>query len=375
MLHTSLGQREECQVKPEKTPREPTEDLISLLVSDWRPTPRQSLWAIRIAIILCLLLAIGYAYGVTVWDWLKLLIVPAVIAAGGLWFNAQQRDREQNLAHEHAQDEALQAYLDQMSQLLTDEKRPLHRAQTGDSLSMVARARTLAVLSRLGSDRKRSVLQFLYESGLINKGHPVVKLSGVSILSSITGAADLSGVDLAFAYMGDADLSGTLITRANLTFCQLPDTDLREADLSGSKLTNAGLSGADLRLSVLAETKFDGAILDGATLEGVHLWCNDFTGAVLSNAHLRGADFAGSISGPLYSEDPDADFGDAVLTEADLSEADLTDAIITEEQLAQCGSLEGATMPDGQTLRGDTNPDGPTFEEWLKSREEDNSSS
>ena len=30
-------------------------------------------------------------------------------------------------------------------------------------------------------------------------------------------------------------------------------------------------------------------------------------------------------------------------------------------------------MPDGQTLKSDDNPDGPTFKEWLKSkrREED----
>jgi len=205
-------------VEPEKTPRERAEDLISLLVADWRPTLRQGLWAISIAFVLGVLVAIGYAYDITLWDWAKLLIIPAAIAFGGLWFNAQQRDREQNLAREHAQDEALQAYLDQMSQLLTDEKRPLHRAQLGDSLSMVARARTLTVLSRLGSDRKRSVLQFLYESGLINRDNPIVKLSGISILGSITGAADLTGIDLSFAYIGGADLSGTQMVGADLAF-------------------------------------------------------------------------------------------------------------------------------------------------------------
>jgi hypothetical protein len=92
MLHTSSKRREECQVEPEKTLRERAEDLISLLVPDWRPTPRQSLWIIRIGVVLGLLFAIGYTYGVTLWDWIKLLIAPAVIAAGGLWFNAQQRD-------------------------------------------------------------------------------------------------------------------------------------------------------------------------------------------------------------------------------------------------------------------------------------------
>jgi len=35
-------------------------------------------------------------------------------------------------------------------------------------------------------------------------------------------------------------------------------------------------------------------------------------------------------------------------------------------------------MPNGQILKGDTNPDGPTFAEWLKSlksRREENSGS
>ena len=81
-------------MEPDKTPRDRVEDLKSLLVSDWRPTPRQVLWAIRIGIILSLLVAIGYSYDVTLWDWLKLLIVPAVIAAGGLWFNQQQQERQ-----------------------------------------------------------------------------------------------------------------------------------------------------------------------------------------------------------------------------------------------------------------------------------------
>jgi len=53
---------------------------------------------------------------------------------------------------------------------------------------------------------------------------------------------------------------------------------------------------------------------------------------------------------------------------ADLREVDLTDAYVSEEQLRSAKSLEGAIMPDGQILRSNDNPDGPTFEEWLKSK-------
>jgi hypothetical protein len=121
---------------------------------------------VRVVIVLVFVLGIlalvGLPFGISLWEWVKLLIIPAVIAAGGLWFNRQQRGREMEIAGQRAEDEALEAYLDQMLQLLTDKDRPLHEAQLGDSLSTVARARTLTVLSRLdGGDRKRSVLQFL----------------------------------------------------------------------------------------------------------------------------------------------------------------------------------------------------------------------
>ena len=59
-------------MEPEKTPCERAENLIRLLVPDWRPTRQQGLWAIRIGIVLGFLVAIGYSYGITLWDWIKL---------------------------------------------------------------------------------------------------------------------------------------------------------------------------------------------------------------------------------------------------------------------------------------------------------------
>jgi uncharacterized protein YjbI with pentapeptide repeats len=106
-----------------------------------------------------------------------------------------------------------------------------------------------------------------------------------------------------------------------------PIITLRGADLSGANLDDAELSGDSL----------NGAKLSGATLR---------------NAALREADLSG-----------------ADLSDADLSDANLRDAKgVTNEQLSAASSLEGATMPDGQTLKSTTNPDGPIFEDWLKSQ-------
>jgi len=65
-----------------------------------RPTRRQVLWAPGLAAVLAVAVLISYRYDKTLWDWMKLLIVPAVIAGGGLWFNRQQRERELEIARE-----------------------------------------------------------------------------------------------------------------------------------------------------------------------------------------------------------------------------------------------------------------------------------
>jgi uncharacterized protein YjbI with pentapeptide repeats len=229
--------------------------------SRWRPTRRQVLWTGGIVAVLAVVILIGYRYGITLWDWIMLLIVPAVIAGGGLWFNSQQREREQQIANERAQDEALQAYLDQMSQLLADKERPLHRAQPRDSLSTVARARTLTVLPRMEKDRKRSVVQFLYESGLIKKNSLVVELHGADLREANLRRAnlleaDLSGADLRRADLSDADLSGAVLRW----------TELLEADLIGANLSGANLNKADLRESNLRWAYLRKANLCGPTL-------------------------------------------------------------------------------------------------------------
>jgi hypothetical protein len=245
MLHTSPKRREEIQVAPEKTRRERAEDLISLLVPDWRPTPQQVLWAIRIVLLSVLVLGIltlvGRPFDITLWQWLDLLIIPAVLVVGGYLFTRSENRATRVAAEQRAQDEALQAYLDSMSQLVTDKDRPLHRSPRRDRLRTVARARTLTVLSRLDGDRKARVVQFLYESVLIHIEHPIVDLTGADLSGANLRTFSLSGADLVYAELHSADLHGAWLVYANLY-----GADLRGAILSGATLYEANLSDADL---------------------------------------------------------------------------------------------------------------------------------
>ena len=264
------------------------------LQSRGRRIGRQILWTVGVVVTVAAVVFVLNRFFVhhPLWDWLKLLIVPAVLAGGGLWFNAQQREREQRTANARAHDEALQAYLDQMGQLLLDKGRPLRQSKEGDEVRTLARARTLTLLSRLDGARKRSVLQFMYESGLLNKGHRIVGLQ----------QADLSDADLHGAKLSGADLSG--------------------ADLTGARLSHADLSSANLAQAKLVEADLSGAILGtAAPLQTAAYVPTDLEKANLSKANLTG-----------------------IVENLGMDEAAIHNGVIA----AWDASFEGATMPDGQ---------------------------
>lgn len=93
----------------------------------------------------------------------------------------QQRDLDER----RAQDDALQAYLEQMGDLLTDHK--LKEAQPDDAVALLAGAQTLTVLSRLDARRKGDLLFFVYGAGLIPKDNAVLNLLNANLVG-----ADLS---------------------------------------------------------------------------------------------------------------------------------------------------------------------------------------
>jgi uncharacterized protein YjbI with pentapeptide repeats len=273
----------------------------------WPPTKQQVLTIIIIvALALVITMVGGYVLGwewtgfakQTLWNWLGLLIIPVVLVLGGYLFTDSQNHRAQMIAEQRAQDNALQAYLDQMSQLLAD-KGLRNKKHWLDDARVTARARSLTVLRQLYGDRKKSILQFLYEAQLINKAEkpgPDDHTFSARIVG--LGGADLKDANLRYVTLEGAALDGAILENA----------DLRYAKLSGIDLGGAYLSGADLR----------GANLSKASLREAQLQRKD-------ELNLRGAD----------------------LTDADLSGADFTDAKVSNEQLATCMSLEGATMPDG----------------------------
>ncbi len=227
-------------------------------------------------------------HGRTLYDWLQLLIIPAVLAVGGYWFNYTTSRNEQAIVSDNQSETAMKEYFDKMSELMLHEN--LSKSDSDSEVRKIARVLTLTVLPRLDERRKRRVLDFLYESCLIDTNNCII------------------------------DMSKAYLLEANLI-----NADLRRADMHGAILSRACLFGANL-----GEARLSGAIL-GKT---------DLSGASLRGANLVGADL-------IFADLRDADLTNADLTGTNLQGTNLYRAKINNNQLDKVKSLEGAIMPDG----------------------------
>jgi hypothetical protein len=200
------------------------------------------LWTLAIGGLLTITLVVALLYDQTPWDWLRILIVPAVIAIGGFLLNRSQREREIKIAEQRAKtdreiadqrskDAAVQAYFDQMAQLLADDKVPLDEGSKTAKLRMLVRARTKEVLWKLDPHRKRNLLQFLHEAGLIVGDNNIVGLIGADLRDAYLKNlnlrdANLEGADLKNANLSEADLHGAILRGADLTYATITEEQL-----------------------------------------------------------------------------------------------------------------------------------------------------
>jgi uncharacterized protein YjbI with pentapeptide repeats len=297
--------------------------------------------------------------GKTLWDWLQLLIVPLALAVIGFVFSIQQDKRQdaiedrrakqaqkleakralqaqeledqralqaQKLQDKRTEQATFQEYLDQLGTLLLD--RDLRGADENSDVRRLARGRTLVVFDAISSFRQVRALRFLYEADLIQSTpdeQPIISLDNTSLPDiELPGRAFLRG-----AHLQQANLSEANLDHADLRDTYLPRAELQHTDLARADLEGANLEGAFLNDANLSEAKLVDADLSRAEKNQSN------RGADLRNANLSGANLE------------DANLSSAYLSGANLEGANLEGANVTDEQLGECESLEGATMPDG----------------------------
>lgn len=240
------------------------------------------------------------------WDWMDLMLVPAALAYGVWWLRKRQEEVQREIATDKRQQDALQYYLDRVTELLPE--RRTENAQGN------IRWQTLVALRAIDGRRKGQVLCFLYEHDLIIGDDPVVSLRH----------AELKNADLIVGHPHHWDDRGEWIHETLFDYV---------AYAKGNERWKANLQGVNLEDADLHNAVFVLTDLQGAHLQNAHL-----RQARLIGADLRGADLQG------------ADLRDAILCGADF-----TGAKATTDQLLSARTLEKATMPDGTK-----------YEEWIK---------
>lgn len=153
----------------------------------------------------------------TYWDWMELLIIPAVLAVAGLWFSHVQkqteleiaqkareaeqeiakseREKDREIALERQRQQTLENYFDRITELILEKGLG---PDADESVKRLARTRTLTVLRDLDARRNQQVLQFIQEAKLFNTTISFEKadLRQVDLSNSNLIGARLRGVNL-----------------------------------------------------------------------------------------------------------------------------------------------------------------------------------
>lgn len=250
----------------------------------------------------------------SLWDWMELLIIPLVLAVGGLLYNHAEQRRTRDSISEQTQEQALRYYFDDMTDLLIN--KDLRHSDLESEKRIVARAKTLAVLRTLNGERKGLLLRFLYEAKLINSESPIINLADADFSNARLSYTDLSGANLQQAFFRGAQLRSACLNNANLKY-----TDLNFSVLMFAEINNASLYSAELQLSNLMYAKLTNSDLRNARLNESRL----------CHANLKGADL--SYAALMASN----------LEEANLEDTDLEGTFIQRANLEKA-SLKGAKV-------------------------------
>jgi len=188
-------------------------------------------------------------------------------SAWALQEQSRRAQAERLLEDRRVQENTLEAYRDQMNTYILEEG--LRHSEGGEEVRRLARAQTLTVLGRLGSEGKGSVVRFLFEASLIDEERPLVDLRDADLSEAELELAELGGAELGHADLDGADLRAADLSDAHLAAAYLSEADLSEADLGGADLTWAYLWKAKVTEEQLDESQhLKGAVMpDGQKYE------------------------------------------------------------------------------------------------------------
>ena len=216
------------------------------------------------------------ALGKTWWDWLQFIVsivgalgIPLAVLFGSAYFSDRQNSNNLQIAKDQQQQTALDTYIDRMSDLMVLNNKDTLQDSTSPNFEIrrVARARTLIVLTTLDPERKRSVVQFLFDTKLIKNNNPIKTDNPIVRLDF----AHLDDADLSRMYLENVNFFDLYMTGANLNYAYLRNSELSKSYLQHSDLSYANLQGTDLQLDDLQDVNFNNTDLSNANLRGAYI--------------------------------------------------------------------------------------------------------
>lgn len=243
----------------------------------------------------------------TVWDIAQLLIVPAMLVAIAIAFNASQSSRDEQRedarvaedrtrAEDVRHEQNLQRYFDRISDLLL--AHDLKRAREGSAVRDVARNVTLATLRTLDGPRKAQVVAFLSDAGLLRtlrRGQ-----DDASIVSM--NGADLSGADFrSVAHLEVTSLVATDLRGARFDRVALGEVAFELADLRGASFRDAEIAAVSFDGANLRRARFDRASIGTAPGGTVRFVETCLSGASFNRARIFQTSFVRAEDAPPTS--------------------------------------------------------------------------
>ncbi|UJR19683.1 hypothetical protein I4U23_022817 [Adineta vaga] len=226
--------------------------------------------------------------------WCKLAIsalVPCILGIFTIVFTLQQQElskqqQEQERWHQldSQQQTSFGTYINDVSNYLAQQLN-VHTGFDKTSLLYI-RTKTLTVLRILNAERRKYVLLFLYESGLIRDFH--LDLRG----------ADLSNVQLIGPYkLDNLYLPGVFWSNAMFVDCQLTNATFDRSIMNNTHFIRSKLDSASFVEAILNYTNFRGSDIMQANFTGAHMVGANFLdaevvqGNIFINSDLLGARF------------------------------------------------------------------------------------
>ena len=234
-------------------------------------------------------------------NWCKLInsaLVPCVLGVFTIVYTLQQQElsnqrEKQELSHQldSYRQILFKAYIDDISKLLAKES---NNQTLTDRISLAyIRTRTLTILRTLDADRKKYIVLFLYESGLIRSTS--LDLRGADLNNiELVGPYNLENLYLPGVSWWNATFVDCQLKRANFDQSVMNNGRFIRSNLMSASLTEAFLNNGDFTGSTVLFTNFTGSRLVQANfLKSEVVQAIDFTDCDLLNARFTEAQLKG----------------------------------------------------------------------------------